>query len=746
MAEQQKFRSFFEEELNRAQQQAVKHHTGPLLVVAGAGSGKTRVITSRISHLILEEHVSPTSIVALTFTNKAAMEMKKRIRSFLDEHLILPFVGTFHSYCLQLLKTHPHLVSRPHFTILDEDDQHKIISKIITRFALGKKVSAKQLAYHISVLKNTKLPEHDGELPHHSIDSMVQQVYKAYEQEKELSNCFDFDDLLIEALKLFRTHKEFKESFQERIRHVLVDEYQDTNVTQHELLKQMALSSKKKFAIDSLCVVGDEDQSIYSWRGATVANIMNFKKDFPNPTVITIDQNYRSVQPILDTANQVIQHNQNRNPKTLWSDKKGSDRIRAFTCLSGYQEAELITTLLSLIEQKSDLSSVAILYRAHYQSRALEEALIKSSIPYRIIGGILFYERAEIKDTLAYLRLIVNPFDRVSFFRVINTPSRGLGEKFEELVYTLWNQESFMDFKQICRMLIEKELVTKSRKEAVEDFLEVFDGLTHSSQPSMAAEQIITRIGYLTHLKNSLEAEEARTKSENIKELLQAIKHFEEQGLKTISAFLDEVALMQEKTTKKDDGKAVQLMTLHAAKGLEFDTVFITGLEEGVLPSSRSVQEQELVEEERRLLYVGITRARERLILTQARYRHVFGQMEHQTPSRFWGEINKSALEHEDCSHWQHAHMREYGAKWLSVRQQISKPIITFSAPKRAISEPTVTMVPASGWMKNQPVRHNTFGVGIIKNVERKSEDTIYITAEFKLGTKKVDAKFLHKL
>jgi len=747
MTHEQKFRSFFEEELNRAQQQAVKHHTGPLLVVAGAGSGKTRVITSRITDLILNEQVTPTSIVALTFTNKAAQEMKQRIRTFLADYVVLPFVGTFHSYCLQLLKTNLHLLKHPQFTILDADDQQKMVSKIITRFALGKKVSAKQLIYHISAIKNSRLPSQDKE-NQHSIDPIVQQVYRAYEHEKELSNCFDFDDLLIEVLKLFRSNKEFKDNFQKNIRHLLVDEYQDTNITQHELLKHMSLSSKKKFVIDSLCVVGDEDQSIYSWRGATVANIINFKKDFPHATTITIDQNYRSVQPILEAANHVIKHNQNRNPKTLWSDKKGSDRIRAFSCLSGYQEADLVTTFLQLVSKNSSLSSAAVLYRAHYQSRALEEALIKNSIPYRIIGGILFYERAEIKDILAYLRLIVNPFDRVSFFRVINTPSRGLGEKFEELVYVHWNQDPFLTFKQVCQKLIDEQLITLSRKESVQEFIELFDGLTNQTSAHKAAEEIIKKTHYLMHLKNAHDPEEARAKTENVKELLQAIKHFEEQGLNNVSSFLDEVALMQEKTTKKDDNKdAVQLMTLHAAKGLEFDTVVITGLEEGLLPSSHSLHDHELVEEERRLLYVGITRARERLLLSCARYRHTFGQMEHQTASRFWSEIPQAIVQ-EDCSHWQQHQMRSYCASWLNIKQlTIAPSVITFgAATKKVVEQPTpqpIAKVSTSGWKKNQPVQHQSFGIGVVQKIEEKGQDTIYITARFKMGVKKVDAKFL---
>jgi DNA helicase-2/ATP-dependent DNA helicase PcrA len=752
------FETFLQENLNPLQQQAVLHGEGPLLVVAGAGSGKTRVITARITHLILNKNIAPSSIVALTFTNKAATEMKERIATFLDKKGAMPFVGTFHAYCLQLLKTNPHLLKHPTFSILDEEDQRKIISRLITKSHSGKKITAKQVAYHISKIKNSVLPQKQTlELPANT-DPLIRQLYAAYETEKELAKCFDFDDLLIEALKIFQSAKTFKENFHTNIRHILVDEYQDTNITQHELLKHMALD-KKKFAIDSLCAVGDEDQSIYSWRGATVANIMNFKKDFPATQLITVDQNYRSVQQVLDAANGIITNNENRNPKSLWSDKKGTDRIRVLSCLSNYQEADAIATYLHSLSRVSSLKSAAILYRAHYQSRTLEEVLIKNSIPYRIIGGIQFYERAEIKDILAYLRLMVNPFDRVSFFRVVNTPSRGLGEKFEEQVYELWNEQPFLTFAQVCKELIDQDKITKVKQEGLTKFLSIFEHHSAADKTSVATEKILKSTSYAEYLRNEHDPEQAQDKIANVKELIQAIQHFEDQGIVTISGFLDTVALMQEKNSDTENKlEHVQLMTLHAAKGLEFDNVIITGLEEGVLPSSRSLFESAALEEERRLLYVGITRTRERLLLTHTRYRNTYGQMEHQIPSRFLDEIPSNLAKVEDCSHWQQRHMQTYFSEWLNLKQQIIAPsIMTFgfsqkekTAPVKAQSKKsnlTSKTKPGSSTIKkNQPVKHEKFGVGIVEEIEKKSDGSLNVTVRFKAGTKKISSTFLQSI
>lgn len=791
------FNDFIQTNLNPSQREAVTHKDGSLLIVAGAGSGKTRVITTRITHLIMNEQIVPSSIIALTFTNKAALEMKERIEKFLERQHELPFVGTFHSFCLRLLKQHGDLLESHFISILDEDDQHKILQNIINNAGLQKKVTAKQLSYQISQLKNQSIDPSQHELL--SLNPMVREAFAAYEKEKKASRCLDFDDLLLEVVKLFKKNENFKKDFQQRISHILVDEYQDTNIVQHELLKQMALTSdkkssnpfasierearverssfdpnrnkktsglvKNKLAIDSLCAVGDEDQSIYSWRGATVTNIMNFSRDFQGTKIIKIEQNYRSVQPILDLANQVIAHNTNRNPKNLWSEKKGSDRIRTISFLSEYQEADAIAQFLKTASKKQKLNSIAILYRTHFQSRALEEAFLKNSIPYKIIGGIQFYERKEIKDILAYLKLVVNPFDRASFMRVINCPSRGLGIKFEELFAHTWNQNLFATFKDIANQLITSQEVTGTKKDALNSFVKIFDTISHSDKASNAVQKIINEIGYYTYLKDTYDPEEAMSKIDNVKELIQAINHLESQKITTITDFLDEVALMQAQIQEDGDKKdPVLLMTLHAAKGLEFHTVILTGLEEGLLPSSRSLSFEESIEEERRLFYVGITRAQERLMLSYARYRYQYGTMVDQRPSRFVREIPSGTVASYDASYWNNSQISQFFLNWLMPNGSFVSPqdFASFSKPKSGISSfslksqsarvnaknkvsilNTTSNMPQGIWKKNQPVSHAKFGLGIVQDVELRSNGTTYLEIKFKTGTKKLDSSFV---
>ncbi|MFZ5954059.1 MAG: ATP-dependent helicase [Candidatus Dependentiae bacterium] len=746
------FNDFISKQLNNEQSKAVTTTKGALLVVAGAGSGKTRVITARIAHLIINHSVKPEEIVALTFTNKAAKEMKERIEQFLGKTHQIPFIGTFHSYCLRLLKTNTHLLDIPFISILDEDDQHKILQGIITRNGLTKKITAKQLAYQISQIKNQSLHGMQYDLAN---NQLLEEIYRAYEHEKTLSKALDFDDLLVQTVILIKKNPAFRKNLQQTIRHLLVDEYQDTNIVQHELLKYIALDDQKQFVIDSLCVVGDEDQSIYSWRGATVANILNFTKDFKNTAIITIEQNYRSVQPILDIANSVIEHNNSRNPKRLWSDKKGADRARTLVCLSEYQEAEAIAQFLKIISaKKKTTDSVAILYRTHFQSRAIEEALIKHSLPYKIVGGVQFYERKEIKDLLAYLKLIINPFDRASFFRIINCPARGLGAQFEEQFHERWKLEPFLSFKDIGRKLIEEKTLTRTKQQALIAFIDIFESIEIETLPSNAIEAVVQKLNYYTYLKEEYDPQDALSRIENIKELIGAIRHLETGGIKTIAQFLDEVALMQEHYNKDNETSSlnpVLLMTLHAAKGLEFDTVILTGVEEGILPSTRSLNNDDQIEEERRLFYVGITRAQEYLLITHCKYRYTFGTMTDQRSSRFMNEIPNRLAPAQDCSYWQQSHFINYFSEWLytpklsSAINNSNIPVIqqTFKVKNLITTMPESSSSNVSSWKKNQPVHHAKFGTGIIKEVEIRSDKNYHLTVEFKSGTKKIDARFL---
>ncbi len=775
------FNNFLQNNLNNAQKQAVHHEAGSVLVVAGAGSGKTRVITARITHLMLNKGVAASSIVALTFTNKAATEMRERIASFLGDRTDLPFIGTFHSYCVQLLKKHQEHLINPFFSILDSDDQQKMLQAILQRNGLQKQFTPKNTAYQISQMKNhTVDPSHPA--TEHLTHPMLTDIFNAYETEKKASKALDFDDLLLETLRLFQKNNVIKNRFQEKVRHILVDEYQDTNVVQHELLKAMSLIDDT-LAIDSVCAVGDEDQSIYSWRGATVTNMANFKKVFPGTTIITIEQNYRSVQPILTIANHTIQNNSCRTPKTLWSEKKGNNRIQKLLCLTEYQEARAIAQLLLVAKSKYGLNNVGILYRTHTQSRALEEALLKDSIPYRIIGGIQFYERKEIKDLLAYLKIIANPFDRTSFFRIINVPTRGLGDKFESDFYTRWANEPFATWRDIIKQCMADGSLGRAKTETLISFAGILKGLEPTTLPSKALEEIIVRASYLSYIKNNDEPQEAQARLDNIKELLDAVKHFETNNITTITAFLDEVALMQDKMSKQNrDTHAVSLMTLHAAKGLEFDLVILPGVEEGIIPTTRSLNSNDALEEERRLFYVGITRAKEHLLISYTKHRYSYGQMIDQLPSRFLHEIPPHLIPLEDCSYWSVAQVHQFCADWFGEKLQKTSDIYipsfaeasagrpSFSndistnkfsktarpeCPGRGVSKgakkqhaaiPEIKTQSTSVWKKNQPVKHAKYGIGTIQDIEEKASGDIHLEIKFKIGVKKIVAQFVQRL
>jgi DNA helicase II / ATP-dependent DNA helicase PcrA len=743
------FAHFLKTELNEAQRQAVLEKHGPLLVIAGAGSGKTRVITARIASMLHYEHATASSLLALTFTNKAAHEMKERIAHFIGPHKELPFIGTFHSYCLRLLKLNGHLLDTPFVSILDADDQQDLLHSIIQRHNLQKRISAKQLAYQISQVKNSQISPQEQ----HAQNPLFTDLYHAYEYEKSLSKCFDFDDLLTKAVSLFMKNPEFRNSFQTIIRHVLVDEYQDTNRVQHQLLTLIAQDQSNQFAIDSLCVVGDEDQSIYSWRGATIANIIHFKKDFPHTTIMTIEQNYRSVQPILQAANAVIAHNKERNPKQLWSARPGYDRIRGISCLSEYHEAEVIAQLIKTAQKSTLPVSIALLYRTHFQSRALEEACIKHALAYTIIGGVQFYERKEIKDLLAYLKLVLNPFDRTSFFRIINCPARGLGQKFEQECHERWQKDPFLTGMQLVQALLNEGTLTSTKKESLRQFHTIFEGLNPQTQPSYALEQVIQKTRYNAYLDEQYDSQEAQTRKENIQELLNAFLHFEQTGKQTLESVLDEIALMQAHNSSDTDHPAVVLMTLHSAKGLEFDIVILAGFEDGLLPSSRSFYDRDALEEERRLLYVGITRAKEYLLLTHARYRSIYGTTQDQKVSQFAKEIPEQFITWNDGTYWNPAYLVHYFSEWVLPGHPTtpSVSLVNGNAKKNNLHPIPSANVKAvqshtAVWKKNQPVAHTTFGTGIIQEIEMRNNGTTYLTVQFKRGTKKIDASFITSL
>ncbi len=730
--------NFLETQLNKEQKSAVLPKDGVLLVRAGAGSGKTRVITARIANLIIAHGIRSENIIALTFTNKAAKEMRERVSHFLANTNQLPYVGTFHSYCLKILKQNMHILNMPSFTILDSDDQEKIIKKIIAQKNLTKRVTVKQASSGISKIKNevtnTK-QTYSNIFNSLSVEPIIKDIFLEYEKEKKNAFSLDFDDLLLETLKIFQNNPEFKSKFQEHIRHILVDEYQDTNVVQHALLQEMCLMQKNKFAIDSLCVVGDEDQSIYSWRGATISNILNFQNFFQDTKNITIAQNYRSIQEILDLANNLIKNNSNRNKKELWSDKQGKNRIKVLTCNSGIQEAEAISTFLKTAAKTKNLNDLAVLYRSHFQSRQLEEALIRHSIPYLIVGGIQFYERLEIKDIVAYIKLIDNPYDKISFSRAINCPSRGLGEKFQEKFMEFWNLMPFSMFTDAIKGFLISDQLTAKQKDGLSKFMEIFDNLTKITQASDAINQIIIKTDYLNYLKENFDEQEGQAKIENVKELINSSLYLQEGYQRPVWQFLENIALLEEAIKVNTNSSCVKLMTLHSAKGLEFDTVVISGLEENVVPSSHSLYMPDRLEEERRLFYVGITRAREYLLITNAKQRYAYGQVTSQLESRFINELGD--VEKEDASYWSAGYFSSCFASWLKSKVYYQEPVETpiktnFSTKKINIK-----------FSKNSKVSHETFGPGVIEDLETKNSDKTYATVRFASGTKKIDTKFL---
>jgi len=760
------FNNFLQSDLNKEQLKAVTIPSGAILVIAGAGSGKTRIITSRIANLIINESADPKTIVALTFTNKAAEEMKNRVTNFLNRKTDIPFVGTFHSFCLSLLRSNPSISPFAQFSILDEDDKSSLLKKILKKYNLEKQVSVAQLKSHISNLKNSQLSADDIK----ATPPMFQELYNEYEKEKNNIHCLDFDDLLLTILNIFHSNQEFKAKFQNKVKHILIDEYQDTNVIQHNLLKYMSLTNDKEVALTSICAVGDEDQSIYSWRGAVVENMLKFQDDFSPIVKVKIEQNYRTVEPILNAANKLISNNKIRNEKNLWSTKKAKNRILVLINKSDYQESDNITSTIKKFKENNPQKTLAILYRTHFQSRIIEEALINNKIPYQIIGGVQFYQRKEIKDLIAYLRLVVNPYDKVSFFRTINCPARGLGEQFENLAMEEWNNNPFFDFKELLQYILNNTSQPQKKAEAISHFLEIFKELKPKGKTSEIINDILEETDFYNHLRTAYETEDSMDKIDNVKELCRAIENFESKAQSaiqvysledeahneinnTLEHFLAEIALIEEKASKQNqDENRIKMMTLHAAKGLEFDAILITGLEEGLFPSARSLYTGESLEEERRLFYVGMTRAKEWLILSWAKQRNTFGQISDQIESRFLGEIPETFLtklnSYKETFYSTESHIKDFfEGKEISDKSNIF--IQTLKTEYKSTYKKETKIFPSkvtSIWQTNQLVSHSSFGVGVVKKVEKKDSENFTLTVQFKNGEKKVLSSFLKKI
>lgn len=621
------------EQLNDMQKKAVTCTEGPLLVLAGAGSGKTKVLTTRIAYLINEKNVDPSSILAITFTNKAAKEMKDRVIKLIGNIGYSMKISTFHSFGLSILKEHCDLLGySKNFTIIDSDDSMTLIKKIVKDLNLDSKIfNSKMIRNKISGAKNELMdPAEYVRFANTDMEEKIVSVYERYQKRLKLNNSFDFDDLLMLPIKLLKENPDVLKQYQEKFKYVMVDEYQDTNQAQYILTKMMSAKYK------NICVVGDNDQSIYMFRGANYRNILNFEKDYKNTSVILLEENYRSTKNILDVANSIIKNNKSRKDKTLWTNNDDGLKIKYHRSSNEKDESfYVVSEIKKLLNNGVPLSEIAVLYRANAQSRNIEEVLLRDNIPYKVVGAFYFYNRKEIKDLIAYLKLIYNHNDDNSLTRIINVPKRGIGLKAIENLNTK-------------AMLEEKSLYDSLSTQKELDFKRLIDDLSKKSE-TMSLTELVDCILNDSKMKEELELEktiESEVRLENLEEFKSITKSFEEsKGIVSLGEFLEEISLVSDVEEYKNNTNVVTLMTIHSAKGLEFDNVFLIGMEEGLFPHANCLNDAEELEEERRLCYVAVTRARKRLWLVNARSRMLYGKESYNMQSRFIDEIDKENLD-----------------------------------------------------------------------------------------------------
>jgi DNA helicase-2/ATP-dependent DNA helicase PcrA len=661
--------------LNDPQRAAVTHRGTPLLIVAGAGSGKTRVLTARIAHLLATGDAHPGEIIAITFTNKAAGEMKERVAALVGNRARLMWVSTFHSACVRILRAeHQHAGLKSTFSIYDADDSRRLMQLVARELDLDpKRYPARSLSAQVSNLKNELVdPETFAAKAVGPQQRVVAEAYTLYQRRLREAQALDFDDLIMTTVGLLQSHPHVAEAYRRRFRHVLVDEYQDTNHAQYVLIKELVGRSGE------LCVVGDADQSIYAFRGATIRNILEFERDYPDARTILLEQNYRSTQTILTAANRVIDRNTERKPKRLWSDQGAGEQIVGYVADTEHAEADWVAREIDRLCDDHDVrpADVAVFYRTNAQSRVFEEVFIRFGLPYKVVGGVRFYERKEVRDALAYLRAIANPDDLVSLRRVLNTPRRGIGDRAEACVEALAGRDR-LSFGDALRRAKDAPGISTRAANSIADFVALLDGLRElaaTAPPEEVLEAALQRSGYLAELEESLDPQDAG-RVENLQELVSVAREYTERAesiaaaaaeaadadvdadadagtggpgadgapVATLAGFLEQVSLVADADEipagDPDHAGVVTLMTLHTAKGLEFPVVFLTGLEDGVFPHLRSLGDNRELEEERRLAYVGITRARQRLYLSRAVTRSAWGQPQYNPASRFLDEL-----------------------------------------------------------------------------------------------------------
>lgn len=634
------------EKLNKEQAEAVLQTDGPVLILAGAGSGKTRVLTYRIAYLIEEKSVYPSNILAITFTNKAAREMKDRVQSLIG-NVDSMWISTFHSACVRILRKNVESLRdyKKNFVIYDSKDQESLVKECLKELNLNEKnFPFRAVSAEISRAKDMLMtPDKYYDRNMHDIKKRkLADIYRLYQKKLEKNNALDFDDILYKTVELFELNPDILQYYQNKFKYIMVDEYQDTNFCQYTLIRLLAKQHR------NLCVVGDDDQSIYSWRGADIGNILNFEKDFPGAKVVKLEQNYRSTQVILDAANSVIRNNFARKNKKLWTEKAEGRSIIFHNAMDEWGEANFIMDEVERLvaEENRELGDFAILYRTNAQSRVLEEACMSHGIPYRIVGGFKFYDRKEVKDIIAYLRVIQNPDEDLSLKRIINIPKRGIGNTTLDAITRYAAAGGDSVFGALLEIDNIDGVSTKAKK-GIKEFVRIMTdlmGMAETEGVSKLLKAVLDRTGYMEELKKDAD-EESQARYENVGELMSATMEFEEKNENaTLQNFLEQMALMSDIDTVEEGKSAIIMMTLHSAKGLEYPFVFISGMEEGVFPSQRSYFEEKQMEEERRLMYVGITRAEERLYLTAAFERTMFGSTTYNTVSQFVREIPKDLL------------------------------------------------------------------------------------------------------
>ncbi len=737
------------EGLNSAQQEAVLHTEGPLLILAGAGSGKTRVLTHRIAYMIGEGGVHPANILAITFTNKAAREMRERVDRLVEEHAEEIWVSTFHSCCARILRRDIDKIGFDRsFVIYDYPDQQTVVKDCLRELNINdKNFPPKSVLEMIGKAKDELIEPSTYSSMYGGDFKMgkVAQIYGLYQKKLRQNNALDFDDIIMYTIKVFLDNPQILEYYQRKFKYILVDEYQDTNTAQYSLISLLAQKSK------NLCVVGDDDQCVYRWRGANIRNILDFEKEFKGCKVIKLEQNYRSTRTILNAANGVIQNNTGRKAKSLWTDNPEGNSIHLYQGINEHDEAAFISGQIKRLSETDGRSykDFAVLYRVNAQSRVIEDMLMKEGIPYKIVGGLRFYDRKEIKDIIAYLRVIQNPADNISLKRIINVPKRGIGETTVSKAEEIANRRGCSIFAVISSA---GEISELQRAAAKLHNFELLISRFRAMKESMRVSDIIEEIGIQSGILKELEQEdtpESRTRIENIRELISVALEFEqrEDTESTLEGFLENISLVADIDSVDPEADNIMLMTLHSAKGLEFPVVFIAGLEEGVFPGYRAMVDEAEVEEERRLCYVGITRAREKLFMTNAHSRTLFGNTTYNKASRFIKEIpghlttglnrieaaSRSMAGTDEGEAIEPAAAEGYGSpKPLSQlggvhikHSAASSPIgraVSFSDGSISIA-PKKPALSGMSFSEGDNVEHKKFGAGVIKSVEKEKDD-----------------------